>query len=270
MKIKNSIIVCMMLALVTSCSVERRVVILTTNDTHSQILPGEDGKSGYARRLGIIDTVRAHNKCVLLVDDGDFSQGTVFFNFFKGDVEIGGMSRMKYDAVTLGNHEFDNGVDTLAKHLLKATFPLVSANYDVRGTALEGIVKPYIILRRNGLKIGLFGLGVSPANLITDANFKGIRWFNPVETANRIAEQLKKKDKCDVVICISHLGDGEYQKISDWTVAANSHYIDLICGGHSHQMINKQVPNADGKMVQVIQSGKTGANLGRVDLVVRK
>jgi 5'-nucleotidase len=204
------------------------------------------------------------------VDDGDFSQGTILFNFFKGDVEVAGMSAMNYDAVVFGNHEFDNGVDSLAKHLAKARFPMVCANYDVTATALKPFVKPYVILKRGGLKIGIFGLGISPVNLIADYNFKGIIWHNPEETANAIAEQLKKRDKCDVVICISHLGTAENAKFSDWTVARNSHYIDVICGGHSHEIVNKQVLNADGRSVQIIQSGKTGANIGRIDLTIRK
>lgn len=266
MKIKSSILICAIVCLLASCSAQKSLVVLTTNDTHSQILPGDDGTGGYARRLGIIDTVRANNKCVVLVDDGDFSQGTIFFNFFKGDVEVLGMNTMQYDAVTFGNHEFDNGVDSLAKHLKKVKFPIVCANYDVKGTALEGLVKPYVILKRGGLKIGIFGLGISPANLIADYNFKGITWHNPEETANAVSEQLKKKERCDVVICISHLGVAESAPFSDWTLAAHSRYIDLICGGHSHQVVNKQVPNADGKPVQIIQAGKTGAQLGRVDM----
>lgn len=270
MKTRNSFIAGVIIFLLCSCAVERKLVILSTNDTHSQILPGDDGRGGYARRLGIIDTVRANNKGVILVDDGDFSQGTIFFNFFKGDVEIAGMSAMRYDAVTFGNHEFDNGVDSLAKHLKKARFSLVCANYDVKGTPLEELVKPYVVLNRNGLKIGILGLGVSPENIIADYNFKGITWLDPVKTANSVAEKLKKDLKCDVVVCISHLGDDEKARFSDWVVAKNSRYIDVICGGHTHQMINKQVLNADGKHVQVIQAGKTGANIGRVDLVVKK
>jgi len=270
MKIKSSILICAIACALASCSVQKSMVVLTTNDTHSQILPGDDGTGGYARRLGIIDTVRANHKCVVLVDDGDFSQGTIFFNFFKGDVEVLGMNTMKYDAVTLGNHEFDNGVDSLAKHLAKAKFPIVCANYDVKGTALEGLIKSYVIVKRGGLKIGIFGLGISPANLIADYNFKGITWHNPEETANAVSEQLKKKERCDVVICISHLGVAENAKFSDWTVAAHSRYIDLICSGHSHLVINKQVPNADGKPVQIIQAGKTGAQLGRVDILFGK
>ena len=259
----------LMVALLASCSTQR-LVVLSTNDTHSQIMPAVDSTGGYARRLGIIDTIRAHNPNVILVDDGDFSQGTVFFNFFKGDVEVAGMSAMKYDAVTFGNHEFDNGVDSLAKHLAKATFPIVCANYQVTGTALEPYVKPYIILKKGKLKVGIFGLGVNPVNLIADYNFKGITFLNPEETANAIAEKLKKQEKCDVVICISHSGTARNAKFSDWTIAKKSRYIDLICGGHSHEMINEKVPNADGKPVQIIQTGKTGANLGRVDMVFKK
>jgi 5'-nucleotidase len=270
MKKNNYLLLIALLVLIASCCGTRSLVVLTTNDTHSQILPGDDGNSGYARRLGIIDTIRAKHKNVLLVDDGDFSQGTIFFNFFKGDAEVTGMNAMRYDAVTLGNHEFDNGVDTLAKHLSKAVFPVVCANYDVGGTSLEPLVKPYVIVRKGGLKIGIFGLGVSPVNLIADYNFKGITWLEPEKTADAVAAKLKKQEHCDVVICISHLGTVRNAIHSDWTVARQSHYIDLICSGHSHEMINAKAVNADGKEVQIIQAGKTGANIGRVDLLLKR
>jgi 5'-nucleotidase len=257
--------------ILTACSATiQPLVVLTTNDTHSQIVPDDNGQSGYARRLGIIDTIRAHNKNVILVDDGDFSQGTILFNFFRGDVEVAGMSAMRYDAVTLGNHEFDNGVDSLAKHLAKATFPVVCANYDVRGTALEPFVKPYVIVNRGSLKIGIFGLGISPVNLIDEDHFKGITWLEPEKTANEIARKLKKEEHCDVVICISHLGVAPKAPHTDWTVAKVSKDIDLICGGHSHQMMDSTVVNAVGESIKVVQSGSTGAFLGRVDLKVKQ
>jgi 5'-nucleotidase len=270
MKNSNSFIFILLLIWITSCCSQKQLVVLCTNDTHSQVLPTADNTAGYARRAGIIDTVRAHNLNVVLVDDGDFSQGTVFFNFFKGDVEMGGMKAMHYDAVTFGNHEFDNGVDTLAAHLAKNHFSIVCANYDVTGTPLAPYVKPYIIIKRGGLKIGIFGLGVNPANLIMAANFKGIKFLNPDETADRVSTLLKKREKCDVVICISHSGTAQNALFSDWTVAKHSHYIDLICSGHSHEIINTKIPNADGKPVQIIQSGKTGAKLGRVDMIFKK
>jgi len=270
MKTNKLFILVVAMILVASCSTQKELVVLCTNDTHSQILPNDENRGGYARLAGIIDTIRAHHRNVILLDDGDFSQGTVFFNLFKGDVEIAGMSLDRYDAVTLGNHEFDNGVDSLAKHLKKATFPIVNADYDVSKTALAYIVKPYLIVRKGGLKIGIFGLGVSPDHLITDANFKGIRYLNPIDRANEISEMLKKKEKCNAVICVSHLGTDHNAVFSDWTVAKNSRYIDLITSGHSHQVINTKVLNAVGDSVQIIQDGKGGVYLGRVNLLFNR
>ena len=270
MKTSKALLLFAVLMLIGSCSTQKELVVLCTNDTHSQILPNDGNRGGYARIAGIIDSIRAHHRNVILLDDGDFSQGTIFFNLFKGDVEIAGMSLNHYDAVTLGNHEFDNGVDSLAKHLRKAAFPIINANYDVSKTALASIVKPYIIIKKNGLKIGIFGLGVSPNHLITDANFKGIRFINPIDRANEISKILKKKEKCNMVICVSHLGTDRNAEFSDWTVAKNSHYINLITGGHSHQIINAKVLNVAGDSVQIIQDSKSGVLLGRVNILFKR
>ncbi|MGC9150335.1 MAG: bifunctional metallophosphatase/5'-nucleotidase [Microbacter sp.] len=270
MKFNKLIILFAAILVMTACASQKEVVILCTNDTHSQILPNEENLGGYARIAGIIDTVRAHHRHVILLDDGDFSQGTPFFNLFKGDVEIAGMNLNHYDAVTLGNHEFDNGVDQLAEHLKKAKFSIVNANYDVSNTALKNMVKPYIILKKAGLKIGIFGLGVSPDHLITDANFKGIRFENPVQRANEISKYLKTKVRCDAVICVSHLGTDPNAPFSDWSVARQSTYIDVITGGHSHQVINKKVLNAVGDSVQIIQDGKSGVYIGRINLIFKR
>ncbi len=270
MKTSKILLLLAVLLLIASCSTQKELIVLCTNDTHSQILPNDENRGGYARIAGIVDTIRAHHHNVILVDDGDFSQGTVFFNLFKGNVEIAGMSLDRYDAVTLGNHEFDNGVDSLAKHLKQASFPIVNADYDVSKTALASIVKPYVIIKKDGLKIGVFGLGVSPDHLITDANFKGINYLNPIKRANEISEMLKKKEKCNVVICVSHLGTDRNAEFSDWSVAKNSRYINLITGGHSHQIINTKVLNAVGDSVQIIQDGKSGVFLGRMNLLFKR
>lgn len=270
MKLNKLIMAFAAVLVMSACASQKELVILCTNDTHSQIMPNEENLGGYARIAGIIDTIRAHHRNVILLDDGDFSQGTPFFNLFKGDVEIAGMNLNHYDAVTLGNHEFDNGVDSLAFHLRKATFPIVNANYDVSNTALAPIVKPYIILKKDGLKIGIFGLGVSPDHLITDSNFKGIRYLNPIQRADDVSKWLKTKEKCNVVICVSHLGTDPNAEFSDWTVARHSKYIDVITGGHSHQVINKKVLNAVGDSVQIIQDGKSGVLLGRINLYFKR
>ncbi len=255
-----------------------KLVILHTNDTHSQVEPTEKSSlrtsdmGGYARRMGVINQIRKQEKNVILVDAGDFSQGTPYFNFFNGRVEIEGMNRMKYDAGTLGNHEFDNGMDTLALILKNAKFPEVNSNYKLENTPLKGMIKPYIVLVKNGLRIGILGLGVNPKSLIFEKNYKGLEYIDPVLKANEISTLLKKKEKCDVIICLSHLGaDTAKMEVNDYLIARKTRFIDVIIGGHSHSMItNTTEKNADGKPVVIAQMGKSGLFLGRVELELEK
>ncbi|MDR3653549.1 MAG: metallophosphatase [Paludibacter sp.] len=255
-----------------------KLVILHTNDTHSQVEPTEKSSlktadmGGYARRMGVIKQIREHEKNVLLVDAGDYCQGTPYFNFFNGRVEIDAMNRMKYDAGTLGNHEFDNGIDTLAEVLKKAQFPLISSNYDLSKTALNGMIKPYIVLKRAGLRIGIMALDVNPNSLIFQKNYKGMIYEDPIEKANEISTLLKKKEKCDVIICLSHLGAVSPKGVvNDFEVAHNTRYIDVIIGGHSHSMVtNTTEKNADGKPIVIAQMGKSGLYLGKVELELEK
>src|SRR5258708_5224991 len=213
---------------------ETLITILHTNDTHSQIdpLPDNDrnaGKGGVARRATLVKRVRKENPNTLLIDAGDVLQGTPYFNFYKGEVEYKAMSAIGYDVGTLGNHEFDNGVDALAAAFKFASFDLVSANYDVRGTALEGKIKPYVIRNVGGVRIGLFGLGISPAALITPANFKGIFYRDPVATSQEVVTTLREKEHCAMVVCMSHLGYYEIPKageVGDSQVAARVNGID--------------------------------------------
>lgn len=248
------------------------IVLLHTNDTHSQVEPTQKGMGGYANRLGEINLIRSQEKNVLLFDVGDFSQGSPFFNFFKGRVEIEAMNRMGYDAATLGNHEFDNGLDTLAMVMKMAKFPFVVANYDGSKTPLNGLYKPYIILEKAGLKIGVFGIGVKPEGLIIKKNYDGLIFENPVEKAVEISDYLRNKEHCDLVICLSHLGvapsDGNF---TDYDVAKASRNIDVIIGGHSHTLlVNTTEKNADGKPVIIAQMAKSGLYLGRIDLTFEK
>ena len=204
-----------LLSSVVACSpTDAYITILHTNDTHSQVEPIEAGKrdgnhAGYARRMGLIEQERLQDPALLLVDAGDFSQGTPYFNFYHGRVEVDAFNRMGYDAVNLGNHEFDNGVDTLATILQNAQFAVLSANYDVTNTPLEDIVKPYTIIRRNGIKIGIFGLGVNPKGLIADKNFAPVKYLEPIPVAQEVATLLKQCYRCDLVICLSHMGTFE-------------------------------------------------------------
>ena len=277
MKSKNVFKYFALLALLSSvvaCSpTDAYITILHTNDTHSQVEPIEAGKrdgnhAGYARRMGIIEQERDKTPNVLLVDAGDFSQGTPYFNLYHGRVEVDAMNRMGYDAVTLGNHEFDNGLDTLAAVLKDAKFAVVSANYDVQGTALEGIVKPYVILRRGGMKIGLFGLGVNPKGLVAEKNFAPVKYLDPIPVAQEISTLLKEQHHCDLVVCISHMGTFAHgDKPSDTLLAQSTRYIDVIIGGHTHKIVtNHYVENLDGDSVLLAQMGKSGARIGKITL----
>lgn len=253
------------------------ITILHTNDTHSQVEPIEQGKSnancgGYARRMGLIERERQTDPDLILLDVGDFSQGTPYFNFYHGRIEIDALNRMGYDAGTLGNHEFDNGVDTLAEVLRMAQFPIVCANYDVQGTPLEGLVVPYTILHKKGLRIGVFGIGVNPNSLIAMKNFSPVRYLDPLSSAQKMATTLRHDKHCDVVICLSHQGtdyvaDGQ---LSDVELAAATRDIDVIIGGHTHKVVEDlHIANLDGDSVLLAQTGKSGARIGKITLKVR-
>ena len=256
------------LILIVSCTPQDHMTILHTNDTHSQVEPKSNGQCGYARRMGIIRRERQQDRNLLLMDAGDFSQGTPYFNFYHGRVEIAAMNRMGYDVATLGNHEFDNGLDTLAAVLQEAKFPIVCANYDLSGTPLADIVKPYVILKKGDLKIGVFGLGCDPKGLISEKNFEPARYFDPYPITQVMANTLRQKN-CDVVICLSHLGT--YGKapedVCDAGLAQNTRGIDLIIGGHTHKLYdNLRVPNLDGDSIPLTQMAKSGAYLGKIVL----
>ena len=255
-----------------------KLVILHTNDTHSQVEPTENSNlktadmGGYARRMGVIEKIRSEEKNVLLFDTGDFSQGTPYFNFFNGRVEIDALNRMQYDAGTLGNHEFDNGIDTLAVILQKARFPMISSNYEVDNTPIKNQIQPYLILKKFGLKIGIMALNVDPKSLIIESNYRGLVYRDPIEKAQELSAFLKNKKKCDLVICLSHLGsDSTSVDVNDFTVAHQTKHIDIILGGHSHSLLeNVKTNNANGKKVIISQMGKSGLYLGRIDLELKK
>jgi len=249
-----------------------RIVILHTNDTHSQVEPESvSDLGGYARRLGMLQTIRSEEKNVLLFDVGDFFQGTPYFNFHNGRVEVDAMNRMLYDAVTIGNHEFDNGIDTLAVVLRDAKFPIVSSNYDMSKTPLKKMVKPYIIIKKFGLKIGVMALNPNPYSLIMQNNYRGLVYSDPMTVAQKTSEFLKKKKRCDLIICLSHLGYNlKTEAADDIKIARNTQYIDVILGGHSHSLLqDTSETNIDGKKVIIGQAGKSGFYLGRINLEIR-
>lgn len=259
---------CMVAVLALACTPQDHLTILHTNDTHSQVEPKNNNTGGYARRMGLIRQERMADRHLLLVDAGDFCQGTPYFNFYHGRVEIEAMNRMGYDVVALGNHEFDNGLDTLAAVLQMAQFPIVCANYDFSGTPLESIVRPYTILRKGGLRIGVFGLGCDPKGLIADKNFLPVRYLDPYPVAQAMADTLRAQ-RCDVVVCLSHMGTygKACEDVCDATLAACTRGIDVIIGGHTHRLYDHlRVPNADGDSIPVCQAGKSGAYLGKIVL----
>lgn len=272
---KTNLIVFLMICFSVSLYAEKetKLVILHTNDTHSQVEPTENSDmGGYARRLGVINKIRSEEKNVLLLDAGDFWQGTPYFNFLGGRVEVRALQMMGYDAVTLGNHEFDNGMDSLAVVLKEVKLPIVNANYDFANTPLKPYVKPYKIINKGGLKIGVFGLGVNLHGLAFQKNFEGLVLNNPVKAALETSDFLKNKLKCDLVVCLSHLGVSSLDSSpTDYDVIAASSYIDVLIGGHSHVLkVNETAQNAVGKSVVIAQMGKSGLNLGRIDLVFQK
>ena len=262
--------------LFTTSAAETVITILHTNDTHSQIdpLPANDrnaGKGGVARRATLVRKIKKENPNTLLVDAGDVLQGTPYFNFYKGEVEYKAMSAIGYDAGTLGNHEFDNGVDALAAALKFANFDIVSANYDVKGTVLEGRVKPYVVKTLGGVRIGLFGLGVSPVGLITPENFKGVTYIDPVVAARDVVKKLRDQERCAFVVGMSHLGYQADGQRGDSFVASQVDGIDFIAGGHTHTFMEEPVKQKQpcGAETLIFQVGKSGIYVGRVDFTFR-
>lgn len=263
----------------TAAAKGRQLLILHTNDTHSCVLPLNPnladtmlaGRGGFLRRAAMIDQMRKEDKDLLLLDSGDFSQGSPYYTMFKGDVETELMNIMGYDAATIGNHEFDFGLENMARIFRKAKFPIVCANYDFTGTPVEGLVKPYVIIKRKGVRIGIFGLSPKLDGLVMASTCAGVRYSDPIKTANAVADKLKNVEKCDVVICLSHLGWDE-DGLNDMEMMAKTRNIDLVLGGHSHSYFKtlNHVRNLDGKDVPNDQNGKHGIFVGKITLSLEK
>lgn len=272
---------CLVLSTAAMAKKPKQIVILHTNDTHSQVLPFNPnlmdtvkaGRAGYLRRVNYVKAEREANPQLLLLDSGDFSQGSPFYTMFKGDVEVGLMNLMKYDVVTIGNHEFDYGMENMARLFRMGTFQVVCANYDFTGTVCESLVKPYTIIKRNGVKIGIFGLSPRMEGLVAVKNSEGVKFLDPMAKAKEMVQVLRKKEKCDVVICLSHLGyktgDGE---ISDDMVAAETEGIDIFLGGHTHSYLKKPalVNNKVGKPTPIDQNGKSGIYMSKLTFNIDK
>ncbi|HEU5236948.1 MAG TPA: metallophosphoesterase [Pyrinomonadaceae bacterium] len=260
---------------------ETLITVLHTNDTHSQIDPilNNDktwaGKGGVARRATLVKRIRKENPNTLLIDAGDVCQGTPYFNFYKGEVEYKAMSLIGYDAGTIGNHEFDNGVESLAKALTFANFDIVSTNYDVRGSALESKVKTHMVKEVGGLRVGLFGLGIRPEGLITEDNFKPLKYIDPVGASRDVVKVLREQERCQLVLGMSHLGYYENPRrdqVGDSQVAAQVDGIDFIASGHTHTFMEKPVlqKSPSGKDTLIFQVGRSGIYVGRVDFTLRE
>lgn len=255
-----------------------KITILHTNDTHSQIEPFAAGTrfagmGGVARRATFVKKVRAENPNTLMVDAGDFFQGTPYFNFYKGEVEIKAMSAIGYDVVTLGNHDFDNGAENLAEMLKFAKFDIVSSNYEAAANSpLKKYIKPYVVKQFGALRVGLFGLGIAFQGLVLKENHQGISYNDPIEATRKIVKQLQDQEHVDLIVGMSHLGtkyDNEPDKISDYQVATAVPGIDFIVGGHTHILMKEpiSVRHPDGKETILFQVGKSGLNVGRVDFL---
>ena len=253
--------------------VELRIV--HTNDTHSCIMPVSPhssdtalaDKGGFVRRAALVRDLRAEDNSLLLFDSGDFSQGSAYYNLYKGEVEVKLMNEMRYDAATIGNHEFDFGLENMARIFRMAGFPIVCANYHVEGTVLEGLVKPYVILERKGVKIGVFGLGTQLEGMVASENYAGVIYEDPITAANRVADILKHREHCDLVVCLSHLG-WQIDGIDDSEVIPATRDIDIVLGGHTHTYMEHPdvVKNADGEYVYCNQMGKHGRYVGELSL----
>ncbi|MCB4809314.1 metallophosphatase [Tamlana sp. 62-3] len=260
----------------TSAKKPTKITILHTNDVHSHIdaFGPEDGrnanKGGVARRATLIDTYRKENPNTLLLDAGDIFQGTPYFNYYGGELEFKLMSKLKYDASTIGNHDFDNGIDGLYAQLPHANFEFVCANYDFKNTVMDTHAKPYKTFMKDGIKIGVFGIGIELEGLVAPNMFKETKYLDPVEISQDMTRILKNNEACDLIICLSHLGyhyKSNPNKISDLKLAAATKNIDLIIGGHTHTFLPKPTvtKNVEGNNVLVNQVGCYGLYLGKID-----
>lgn len=255
---------------------QRHITILHTNDTHSHIDPfgpnhnRNANKGGIARRASLIEQIRNENPNTLLLDAGDIFQGTPYFNYFGGELEFKLMSRLQYDLATMGNHDFDNGIEGFYKQLPHAKFDFVSANYDFKNTILDTHVKPYKIFVKDGIKIGVFGLGIELDGLVNKKHYKETKYLDPIEITQDITRELKEEQRCDLIICLSHLGyyyRNNPETISDLNLSKATKDIDLIIGGHTHTFLPKPtiVKNKADKNMLVNQVGCYGLYLGRID-----
>lgn len=272
-----SIFLIFVLAVSVVAKAQKQIMILHTNDTHSTIEPVSKfskvkeaaGKAGCVRRATMVKQLREQNPDILLFDSGDFSQGSTFYTMYKGDVEVGLMNIMGYDAATIGNHEFDFGLDNLARLARQAKFPIVCSNCDFTGTPCQDVIKKYCVVVRDGVRIGVFGLTPKIEGLVMKENIAGVKYIDPIQATKEMVSVLRDKERCDIVVCLSHLGwklAPEY--IDDQVLISSTTGIDIVLGGHSHTYMKEMewVDNAEGKSIPVDQNGKHGAFVGKITL----
>ena len=272
-----SIFFIFVLAVSVVAKAQKQIVILHTNDTHSTIEPVSKfskvkeaaGKAGCVRRATMVKQLREQNPDILLFDSGDFSQGSTFYTMYKGAVEVGLMNIMGYDAATIGNHEFDFGLDNLARLARQAKFPIVCSNCDFTGTPCQDVIKKYCVVVRDGVRIGVFGLTPKIEGLVMKENIAGVKYIDPIQATKEMVSVLRDKERCDIVVCLSHLGwklAPEY--IDDQVLISSTTGIDIVLGGHSHTYMKEMewVDNAEGKSIPVDQNGKHGAFVGKITL----
>lgn len=280
-KIRNLCLAGTMMLMVSAgvCAYAEKLVLLHTNDTHSLIEPDDKGRGGVVQRKAIIDSVRRADRNVMLIDAGDAVQGTLYFKFFKGDVEYPVMDMLGYDIRILGNHEFDNGLEELARYWKGARTHRLSTNYDFSDTPAKGIFDPWYIKKVGGKTVGFMAINIDPTSIIAQANYEGMKYRDVLQTANETARFLKDKKHCDIVVAVTHIGyEKENDKITDVELARESRDIDIIIGGHSHTLVDPSrpdefpylVPNAEGRNVVVAQTGKSGLYLGRIEIDLDK
>lgn len=269
-------------AVATVQAQDKTLYVIHSSDTHSRIDPLDDnpairnhGMGGAARRVAFVRQFKSEHPGALALDCGDISQGTPYYNMYRGELEIKLMNLAGYDAMTIGNHEFDFGLDNMARIFSMADFPVVCSNYDFTGTVLEGIVKPYITLKRDGVKIGVFGLSPKLEGLVQQTKCDGVVYRDPVATANEMTDLLKNKEKCDVIILMSHLGitrNPGVGNVYDNVLVPQTHHIDLVLGGHTHTFLEKPeiVKDADGREVPIMHIGNNGVYMSRSELILKK
>lgn len=254
--------------------------LVHTSDTHSCVEPvspnfsdtAQADKGGYLRRFILLEKMRQeHPDNLLLFDSGDFSQGSVYYNLYKGEVEVKLMNLMRYDACAIGNHEFDFGLENLARLIQMADFPFVCCNYDFTGTPCEGLVNPFVIIERADVRIGVLGVSPPPKGLVAEKNYEGMKYTRPADAAQPVIDHLRGDEHCDIVICLSHLGWGETPDM-DIEFIASTTGLDVLLGGHSHSYFSKPqyLRDHEGHEVLVDHEGKNARFVGTIDVRLEK